>query len=181
MSTRPLLRRGRCHVFGDNVSLDEEIIPRRFAAERVTDPRALVPHLFELIDPDFAQRVRPGDIVVAGSNFARGKPRVQGFIAMAALDLAVVCTSMPYKMLRRAVARGIPVLVDGPDPQTVAMTGDEIEIDFATGIIRNPTRETRTVVPGLPPVLRDIVAVGGMQAVLAEWLASHPEQAVQRE
>jgi 3-isopropylmalate/(R)-2-methylmalate dehydratase small subunit len=175
-----LLRRGRCHCFGDDVRLDEGIIPHRFAAERVTDPRVLAPHLFESIDGGFAQRVSKGDIVLAGRNFASGKPRLQGFIAMAALDLAVVCTSMPYKMLRRAVARGIPVMVGSAEPQDIAVTGDEIEIDLGTGAIWNLTRDTRTWIPAMPRILREIVACGGMQAMLAEWLASHPEQAVER-
>jgi 3-isopropylmalate/(R)-2-methylmalate dehydratase small subunit len=163
------------------VPVDDGIIPHRFAAERVTDPRELARHLFESIDPGFAQRVRRGDIVLAGRNFACGKPRLQGFIAMAALDLAVVCQSMPYRMLRRAVARGIPVVVGAPGPGDIAVTGDEIEVDFATGEIRNLARDTRTAVPAMPPVLRDIVAGGGMQAMLSAWLASHPEQAVQRD
>jgi 3-isopropylmalate/(R)-2-methylmalate dehydratase small subunit len=163
------------------VPVDDGIIPHRFAAERVTDPRELARHLFESIDPGFAQRVRRGDIVLAGRNFACGKPRLQGFIAMAALDLAVVCTSMPYRMMRRAVARGIPVAVGGPEPRAIAVTGDEIEIDFAAGLIRNLTRDTRTRIPAMPTILRDIVAAGGMQAVLSDWLARHPEQAAPRD
>jgi 3-isopropylmalate/(R)-2-methylmalate dehydratase small subunit len=175
---RGLIRRGTCHVLGDNVSLDDGIIPARFATQRVTDPRELVPHLFESIDPELAQRLKPGDIVLAGSNFACGKPRLQGFIAMGALDLAIVCMSMPYKMLRRSVARAIPVITDGPAPQSIAATGDEIEIDFTTGAVWNLTRDIRATVPPMPPILRDIVANGGMQAMLKEWLVQHPEQAL---
>src|SRR5262245_33111178 len=103
MTELRLVRRGRCHVFGDDVPIDDGIIPRRFPAERVTDPAKLTPHIFETLDAEFARRVQPGDIVFVGKNFACGKPRVQGFIAMAALDLAVICTSMPYNMMRRAV------------------------------------------------------------------------------
>jgi 3-isopropylmalate/(R)-2-methylmalate dehydratase small subunit len=180
-AARSLVRRGTCHLVGDDVSLDDGIIPQRFAAQRVTDPRELVPHLFESIDPELAQRIKPGDIVLAGRNFACGKPRLQGFIAMAALDLAVICTSMPYKMLRRAVARAIPVIVGGPEPSTLAVCGDEIEADFSTGAVWNSTRDLRTTVPAMPPILRDIVASGGMQATLTNWLAGHPEQALQRD
>lgn len=180
-SARRLVRRGRCHVLGDRIALDGGIIPLRFATERVTDPRALVPHLFESVDPDFARRAGRGDIVLAGRNFACGKPRLQGFIAMAALDLAIVCTSMPYKMLRRAVARAIPVIVGGPDPRTLAVTGEEIEIDFSAGTLRNLTRGSEISVPPMPPILRDIIAAGGMQAVLKEWLARHPGQAIKQE
>lgn len=176
-----LVRRGKCYLVGDDVSLDDGIIPHRFAALRVTDPRELVLHLFESIHPEFSRQVEPGDIVLAGRNFACGKPRLQGFIAMAALDLGVICTSMPYKMLRRAVARAIPVIVGGPLPHDIAVTGDELEVDFSTGAVWNLTRDVRTAVPAMPPILRGIVASGGMQATLENWLACHPEQAVQRE
>ena len=106
-----LVRRGRCHVFGDQVPLDEGVIAFRFAIERVTDPQALIPHLFETIDPGFRERVEPGDFVVAGSDFACGKPHVQGFIALAALRMSVLCASMPYKAMRRSASEGLPVLV----------------------------------------------------------------------
>lgn len=178
--SKGLIRRGTCHVIGDNVSLDDGIIPARFATQRVTDPKELVPHLFESIDPELAKRIKPGDIVLAGRNFASGKPRLQGFIAMGALNLSVVCMSMPFKMLRRSVARAIPVIVGGPEPHGVATSGDEIEIDFSTGAVWNLTRDVRTVVPAMPPILLDIVTSGGMQAMLKDWLARHPEQAVER-
>jgi len=169
-----LTRRGRCHVFADDVSLDDGIIPHRFAAERVTEPHILTRHLFESIDPGFAARVQPGDIVLAGRNFACGKPRLQGFIALGALGLAVVCVSTPYKMLRRAVAQGVPVLVGAP--QQIASGGDELEIDFAGGAIRNLTRNVLVHVPPMSPILCDIVAGGGMRAMLQKWLAAHPQQ-----
>jgi 3-isopropylmalate/(R)-2-methylmalate dehydratase small subunit len=172
-----LIRRGRCHVLGDEVSLDGGIIPQRFAAQRITEPRELIPHIFGALDPGLAQRIKPGDIVLAGRNFACGKPRLQGFIAMAALDLAIVCESMPYRMWRRAVARGLPVIVGAPPPTNLAQLGDELEIDFSTGALRNLTRQTRQALPPMPPILRDIVAGGGMQAALKSWLAAHPEQA----
>lgn len=176
--SRRLVRRGRCHVVGDDVSMDNGIIPARFSTQRVTDPKELAPHLFETVDGRIASRIRSGDIVLAGRNFACGKPRVQGFIAMGDLQLSVLCTSMPYRMLRRAVARGIPVITGIADVAGIAGDGDELEIDFASGSIRNLTRSVGTSAPAMPPVLRDIVAAGGMHAVLREWLAEHPEQAV---
>lgn len=174
--SRSLVRRGACHVLGDDISLDDGIIPARFATQRVTDPEVLVPHLFESIDSKLAARIRPGDIVLAGRNFACGKPRLQGLIALAALDLAVVCTSMPYRMLRRMVARAIPVIAAGADPRGIATSGEQIEIDFATGTVHNLSRDTRSAVSAMPPLLQQIVAGGGMHAMLVRWLANHPGQ-----
>jgi len=172
-----LIRRGRCHLLPDAVTLDDGIIPQRFAAQRITEARELIPHLFESVDPQLAARLQPGDILLAGTQFACGKPRVQGFIAMGALNLAVVCRSMPYKMLRRAVARAIPVMTGAPAPASLATDGDELEIDYATGTLRNLSRGTQAALPPMPAILRSIVAAGGMQATLKAWLTEHPEQA----
>lgn len=175
---RSLARHGRCYVVGSDIAIDDGVVPARFAAQRVTDPDELAAHLFETLDPSFAQRVRRGDIILAGRNFMCGKPRVQGLIALSALGLSVVCMSMPYKILRRAVASAIPVIVGAPASDEIATDGDELEIDFASGGFVNFTRGTRGTLPAMPPILANIVAGGGMQAVLKAWLAVHPEQAL---
>src|SRR5262245_39316958 len=172
-----LVRRGFCHVFGDGVPLDEGVMAFRFAIQRVTDPKELIPHLFEAIDPEFVRRVKPGDFVIAGRDFACGKTHVQGFIAMTALGMSVLCESMPYKPLRRAVGEGLMVLTGCRGAAEFAHTGDEIEVDFASGAARNLTRGTQAAFPAMPPILRDLAAGGGLKATLSEWLRNHPEQA----
>ena len=172
-----LLRRGTCHLFGDDVPIDDGIIPYRLAAQRVTDPAQLVPHLFESLDPGFAARAKPGDIIWAGRAFACGKPRAQAFIALAALGVAIVCESMPYKMLRRAVAKGLPVITGAGAAAGFAVTGDEVEIDFATGAAWNVTGGARLRLPAMPATLQEIVTSGGTDGLLGAWLAAHPEQA----
>jgi len=174
-----LVRRGFCHVFGDHIPLDEGVIAFRFAIQRVTDPKELIPHLFETLDPDFVRRVKPGDFVIAGRDFACGKTHVQGFIAMTALGMSVLCESMPYKPLRRAVGEGLPVLAGCRGATEFARTGDEIEVDFTTGAARNVTRGTQTQFPAMPAILRDLAMNGGMRGVLTQWLREHPEQAAE--
>lgn len=173
--TASLVRRGRCHIFGDDIPLDEGVMAFKYAIGRITDPKELIPHLFEGIDPTFAGRVKPGDIVIAGREFGCGKPHIQGFIAMAALGMGVVCGSMPYKAMRGAVSKGLPVLT-GADAREFAADGDEVEIDFASGAATNLTRGTSAQFPAMPDVLRDIVSHGGANGQLAAWLAAHPEQ-----
>ncbi|MBC2665293.1 hypothetical protein H7F51_07160 [Novosphingobium flavum] len=175
--TEALRRRGRCHVLPDGVSLDDGIIPARFSAQRVMDPALLAPHLFETVDPALAARISPGDIIMAGRDFASGKPRLQGLIALEALGLSVICTSMPYRILRRAVARAIPVLTGAGDPAHLALDGDELSVDFAAGTLVNHTRAASTALPPLAPALAAIVSSGGTRAMLRRWLAAHPEQA----
>ena len=178
MTEASLIRRGTCHVFGNDVPIDDGIIPYRFAVQRITDPAQLVPHLFEALDPGFAGRAKPGDIILAGRAFACGKPRAQAFIALAALGVGIVCGSMPYKMLRRAVAKGLPVITGVADAAGFALTGDEAEIDFATGAAWNITRDRRETLPAMPATLQEIVASGGTDGLLGAWLAAHPEQAL---
>jgi 3-isopropylmalate/(R)-2-methylmalate dehydratase small subunit len=176
-----LVRSGRCHVFGDHLPIDEGIMPFRLAIARVNDPQALIPHLFEGVDPGFRERVKPGDFVIAGRDFACGKTHIQGFVAMAALKMNVVCASMPYKAMRRAVAGGLPVLVGCENAAAFASTGDEIEVDFSTGEAKNLTRGTAMRFPAMSPILRDLAANGGTRGALVTWLRDHPEQAAAKE
>ena len=148
----------------------------KFAIGRITDPQELIPHLFEGIDPGFAARVKPGDFIIAGNDFGCGKPHIQGFIALAALNMGVLCGTMPYKALRGAVSRGLPVLVGCAGARRFAADGDEIEVDFASGEAVNITRGARAQFPPMPAVLRDIIALGGAGGTLAAWLEAHPEQ-----
>lgn len=175
-TTSPLRKRGFCHVFGDNIPLDEGIMAFKFAIGRVTDPQVLIPHLFELIDPEFVHRVKPGDLVIAGTDFASGKPHLTGFIAMQALGMGVLCESMPARALRGAVSKGLPVLSRCEDIRSFVQAGDELDIDFETGVAHNVTRGTHRTFPGMPPILRDIVAMGGTVGKLRSWLDAHPEQ-----
>ena len=171
-----LKKRGHCHVFGDGVPLDEGVMAFKYAIGRVTDPKELIPHLFEHIDPGFVGRVKPGDFVIAGNDFGCGKPHIQGFIALAALGMGVLCGSMPYKALRGAVSKGLPVLTGCVGAAAFASAGDEIEVDFATGAAVNHTTGKRATFPAMPEVLREIIANGGAPGQLAAWLAQHPEQ-----
>jgi len=171
-----LHQRGRCHVFGDGIPLDEGVMAFKYAIGRITDPEQLIPHLFEGIDPTFASRVQPGDLVIAGRDFGCGKPHIQGFIAMAALGMGVLCTSMPYKAMRGAISKGLPVLIGCERAMDFARTGDDLEVDFATGQAINHTQGTHANFPAMPTVLQDIIAHGGAAGQLAAWLQAHPEQ-----
>lgn len=170
-----LQRRGRCHVFGDDIPLDDGLIPFEMAIGRIDDPALLVPHLLRLVDAGFPARVQPGDIVVAGRAFACGKPHFQGFIAMAALGLSVVCASMPYKSVRGAISKGVPVM-PGVDAGHFA-TGDEVVVDFVQGTVVNASRRSAHQGTPLAPDLVALVLQGGTRGALSAWLAEHPEAA----
>jgi len=172
-----LVRRGRCHVFGDAIPMDEGVMAFEYVIKRITDPQVLIPELFKHIDPAFAARVQPGDIIIAGRDFGCGKPHGTGFIAMKALGMSILCESMPTRSHRNAVSRGLPILVDCAGLRDLVKTGDEIEVDFVSGEFRSLTTGATADLPGMPVVLLDIVRAGGTTGFLKNWLAAHPELA----
>ncbi len=174
---RTFTKHGRCHVFGHDLPLDEGAMPFDLAIRRINDPELLKPHLFSQVDPLFIGRVQPGDIVVGGRNFCMGKPHLQAFIALASLDLSVLCESMPYVSLRGAISKGVPVLSGVENTVQNFSTGDELDVDFVTGQIVNVTRGTHFTAPALAPDLMDIVINGGTRGMLTSWLSAHPELA----
>lgn len=170
-----LRRVGRCHVFGDGVPMDEGVMAFEYVIRRITDPQVLIPELFRHIDPAFAERVEPGDIVVAGRDFGCGKPHGTGFIAMQALGVGILCESMPTRSHRNAVSRGLPILVDCIGVRELITAGDRIEVDYVSGEVRNLTTGVSARYPGMPAVLLDIVQAGGTTGFLRNWLETHPE------
>jgi 3-isopropylmalate/(R)-2-methylmalate dehydratase small subunit len=155
-----MILRGRAHRFDDDINTDY-IISSKYKAQtlRIEDAAK---HLMEDIDPGFAGRVRPGDIIVAGRNFGCGSSREAAPRVIKAAGLgAVVATSFARIFFRNSINIGLPVLAS--DTSDIA-SGDEIEIDLANGSVRNlSTGNSRTVQP-LPQVMRNLIADGGLVA-----------------
>jgi 3-isopropylmalate/(R)-2-methylmalate dehydratase small subunit len=160
--------RGRCYRLGHDVPHAGGVIPNRLIVAREFDAAKLVPHLFEETDPGFHERARPGDIVVAGRNFGMG-PKMNGYIAMHALGLGLVCESMPFLAYRAAIGVGLRVLTECAGVTELCETGDELEVDFSTGRFANRTRGLVREYPPLPPALREIVELGGNSGWLRRW------------
>ena len=132
--------KGRCYKLGHDVPHPGGVIPNRLITAREMDPQKLIPHLFEETDPGFHERAKAGDIIVAGRNFGMG-PKVNGYIAMQALGLGIVCESMPFLAYRAAIGCGVLVLTDCFNVTELCDTGDELEVDFQTGQFVNHTRD----------------------------------------
>jgi 3-isopropylmalate/(R)-2-methylmalate dehydratase small subunit len=162
---------GRAHTFGDGVPLDDGFIPFRLAIGRVTDPAALIPHLFEDVRPGFAERAQAGDVVIGGADFAAGKPHAQGFIALQAMGIGMICESMPYNSLRAGVSSGLAFMTGCTGVAQMFEDGDGIEADFATGRVRNLRSGEERAFPPLDPSLRRIIAAGGSAGLLRQWWA----------
>jgi 3-isopropylmalate/(R)-2-methylmalate dehydratase small subunit len=159
----PFVSRGRCWRFGDNVCNDGDMVPFHFVIAREQRPEVLKDHAMTGLDPDFPRKAQPGDIVVAGRRFAHGNAHIQAFIALKGLGLSVAVESIPRGSLRNAVNAGVLVLPACRDIAREVETGDELEIDFASGRATNFTRGWERTYPTLPPALLDIIARGGWE------------------
>lgn len=164
--------RGTCWHFGDNIGIDGDMMPLRFALERETDPMVLRDHLFTALDPDFPNKVKPGDIVVGGRRFAQGNPHIQGFLGMAGHGLGLVAESIPRGSYRNAINAGLPFMSGCEGVGALCETGDTLEVDFAAGTFRNLTSGRERAYEPLPQTLRDIIAAGGWEASLRLRLAA---------
>lgn len=166
-----LLWRGKAWVFGDDVPNDEGIMPLRLVRQQEYDPAALAPYCFEQIDASFAGAAHRGDIVFGGRNFGYGNPHIQGFLGLKGLGVGLVVESMSRGPLRACVNAGVPVLIV-TGAAGFARAGDEVEVDFVTGLCCNHTTGTQLQAPALAPVMREIVEAGGgiehMKRVIAE-------------
>ncbi len=163
--------RGACHKFGDDLRHDGEMISFDFVIRRIMAPAALIPHLFAASRPDFHKRARPGDIIVAGQNFGKGKAHIQAYIAMRALGLVVACESMPYNTYRALIGLGFTFMTGCAGIVALVDDGDDIEIDFRSGFFANHTRNIERAFAPLPERALAIIELGGTQGVLRDWLA----------
>jgi 3-isopropylmalate/(R)-2-methylmalate dehydratase small subunit len=151
--------RGKAHKFGDNIDTDI-IIPARYLV--TTDPQELAKHCMEPIAPDFPQRAKPGDIIVAGENFGCGSSREHAPLAIKGLGIScVIAKSFARIFYRNAFNIGLPVL-ECPEAVDEIRDGDELEVDIETGIIKNlTTGKTYQAMP-IPPFMREILNAGGL-------------------
>ncbi len=165
------LYRGKCWRFGDNLGIDGDIMPLRFALARETDPMVLRDHLMTEIDPDFPKKVKPGDVIVGGRRFGQGNPHIQGFLGIRGHCLGLLAESIPRGSFRNAINAGLPFLAPCPNVTQLCATGDDLEVDFSSGEMRNLTRgETHRFTP-IEPELRAIIAKGGWKEHVKQRLA----------
>jgi 3-isopropylmalate/(R)-2-methylmalate dehydratase small subunit len=165
---------GAAHVYGDNVDTDV-IIPARYLTS--TEPEELAPHCLEDLDPEFASRCRPGDLIVAGRNFGSGSSREHAPLAIKGAGIAcVVAESFARIFFRNAINVGLPI-VECPGVTGEARTGDRFRVDLEAGVVENVTRGLRHPATPLPPFMKEILDAGGLMPWVARQLrAREPEK-----
>jgi 3-isopropylmalate/(R)-2-methylmalate dehydratase small subunit len=169
--------RGTAHLLGDDVPHDGGVMTRAMMQARVVDPEQLIPHLFEEHQPGFMAKVKSGDFIVAGRNFGCGKPHTNGYIALRALGIRVLCESAPANVARGTMNLGLACLLRCEGITGVVRDGDDIEVDFVTGTVVNHTSGQAHAFPPLGPNERALVEQGGQQGFLRHFLQEHPELA----
>ncbi|MBA7605882.1 2,3-dimethylmalate dehydratase small subunit [subsurface metagenome] len=149
---------GRAFKFGDNISTDH-IIPGRFAHLR-SNLSELAKHVMEDADPTFAARVKPGDFVVAGTNFGLGSSREHAplVIKMGGVS-AILAKSVARIFFRNAINLGLPVLLCQTDSIN---DGDELEVDLKAGTIRDMTNGNQLTFTKIPELMLRILDEGGL-------------------
>ncbi len=149
---------GKVWKYGENLDTDA-IYPGKYLV--YFDPEEVARHAMEGIDPEFLQKVKPGDIVVAGGNFGTGSAREQAALALKYVKIGlVIAESFSRTFYRNAIAIGLPVLELKGITKAVA-EGDELSVDLQTGFIENRTTGWSGKAAEQPELLLKMIAAGG--------------------
>ena len=150
---------GNVFKYGDNVDTDV-IIPARYLNS--SDPKELATHCMEDIDKDFVSNVKEGDIIVANKNFGCGSSREHAPIAIKAAGVScVIAETFARIFYRNAINIGLPI-IECKEASEGIDEGDEVEIDFDSGIIYNKTKGTNYKGQPFPEFMQKIIAAEGL-------------------
>jgi len=151
--------KGRVHKYGANVDTDA-IIPARYL--NVSEPAELAKHCMEGIDPEFVSKIKPGDIIMATTNFGCGSSREHAPLAIKAAGIScIIAKSFARIFFRNAINIGLPLLeCDEAVDKTEA--GDTLEVELASGRIKNPTRGMEFRAKPYPEFMAELISAGGL-------------------
>ncbi|MBQ6602942.1 MAG: 3-isopropylmalate dehydratase small subunit [Eubacterium sp.] len=151
--------KGSVFKYGDNVDTDV-IIPARYL--NTTDPKELASHCMEDIDTEFIRKVKPGDIMVANKNFGCGSSREHAPLAIktAGID-CVIAETFARIFYRNAINIGLAI-IECPEAAKEIAAGDEVEVDFDTGIITDITTGKSWQGQPFPEFMQNIIKSGGL-------------------
>lgn len=159
---------GKAIKYGDHIDTDV-IIPARYLATQ--SHAELASHCMEDIDKTFVTRVQPGDVMVAGVNFGCGSSREHAPIAIQASGIScVIAKSFARIFYRNAINIGLAIL-ECPEASEGISEGDEVTIDFDTGLITNRTKNETYQAQPFPDFIKDMIAKGGLLASIKEGRA----------
>ena len=150
---------GTVFKYGDNVDTDV-IIPARYLNS--SDPKELAAHCMEDIDKEFVNKVSPGDLIVADKNFGCGSSREHAPIAIKAAGVScVIAETFARIFCRNAINIGLPI-IECPEAAKGIESGDEVEVDFDSGLITNKTKGTTFQGQAFPEFMQKIIKAEGL-------------------
>ena len=151
--------KGTVHKFGNNIDTDV-IIPARYLNK--SDDAWLASHCMEDIDKEFVNNVKQGDIMVAEANFGCSSSREHAPIAIKASGISCVIASTFARIFyRNAINIGLAILECDEAAKDIK-NGDEVEVDFDSGLITNCTTGKSYQAQPFPPFIQDIISKGGL-------------------
>ena len=149
---------GRVWKYGDGVNTDV-IFPGKYTYT-VTDPEQMARHALEDLDPDFANKVQPGDVIVAGRNWGNGSSREQAVTSLKYAGVsAVIAVSFARIWYRNAINNGLLALTCS-EAVAALNHGDPVEIDLEAGLIKSQAGSF--TFPPFAPSVQEIIADGGL-------------------
>lgn len=150
---------GKVFKFGDNVDTDV-IIPARYLNS--SDPKELALHCMEDIDKEFVNKVSAGDIIVAEKNFGCGSSREHAPIAIKAAGVScVIAETFARIFYRNAINIGLPI-IGCKEAALEIKAGDEVEVNFDTGVITDKTTGKSFQGQAFPPFMQKIIDCEGL-------------------
>ena len=150
---------GTVHKFGDNIDTDV-IIPARYLNS--SDPAELATHCMEDIDKEFVNKVKAGDLIVATKNFGCGSSREHAPIAIKASGIGcVIADNFARIFYRNAINIGLPI-IECPEAAESIAAGDEVEVDFDSGLITDKTSGKTFKGQAFPEFMQGIMKAGGL-------------------
>ncbi|HHV81269.1 MAG TPA: 3-isopropylmalate dehydratase small subunit [bacterium] len=153
-----MILHGFAHKLGDDINTDY-IISGKYKFNTL-DMKELARHIFEDIEPNFIDKIKPGDIIVAGRNFGCGSSREQAPLVIKNAGLsAVVASSFARIFYRNAINNGLPLVEC--DTSRI-QDGDELEIDLENGVVRDLTGGFEMGINPLPPFMMKLLQDGGL-------------------
>ncbi len=160
--------KGKVHKYGADMNTDV-IIPARYL--NVYDSAELAKHCLEDIDADFLNRVQPGDIIMATTNFGCGSSREHAPLAIKAAGIScIIAESFARIFFRNSIDIGLPLL-ECKEAVDNTQSGDILEVDLSRGEIKNLTNNMSFTASLYPEFMAEIIAAGGLIEYTKQRLA----------
>ena len=151
--------KGKVHKFGADINTDA-IVPARYL--NVSEPEELAQHCMEDIVPEFPAKIKPGDIIMAGTNFGCGSSREHAPLAIKACGVScVIARSFARIFFRNAINIGLPLL-ECTEAVDETEDGDILEVDLSSGEIDNISRHKKYTANPYPEFMMGIIDAGGL-------------------